>query len=124
MLISLTAALAVYAVYWAIVCRRHRVPVSLWAGTLDGLKLRSGANGWLRILICWTLAFVVYALVIEDSGELFTWYWLEECLLKGDWIGVLLIATLLTLCERYLAMKRLARLESYYPETSTELASS
>lgn len=124
MLISLTAALVVYAVYWAVVCRRHRVPVSLWAGTSNGLKLRSGTKGWLRIFTGWTLAFVAYALVIEDSGELFTWYWLEECLLKGDWIGVLLIATMLTLCERYLAMKRLVKIESHSPETSTEPVSS
>ena len=110
MLISFAIALAVHAIYWLVVYRTHRVTPTFWARSEGELRLRTTGPAWRRIFTAWILAFVAYAFVIEDSGEPFTWYWLQECLLKGDWIAVLIIATLLTLCEHYLARKRLAHL--------------
>ena len=55
----------------------------------------------------WLLAFLVFVFAIEDSGTPFTWYWVQECLLKGDWIPTLLFSTVLAACEGHFVRRRL-----------------
>ena len=58
--------------------------------------------GWpryLRSVGVWIATLTVYAFVAETSGTWFTWEWLVECLLKGDWVFVALASPILAACE-------------------------
>ena len=107
MIISLSGAILVYILYWVIICHFHKVRLTLWARTNAEYRLKEGGIGFLRLYAGWFLAFTVYAFVVEDCGEFFTWYWLQECLLGGDWVGVLIGLFILTFAEWYRARKHL-----------------
>lgn len=107
MLLSAVAGLIVYFLYWWIVYRRHGVPVGFLKTVPAQSSLRSGMTGLVRTYGAWALALTVYAFGIEDSGSPFTRYWLQESIMKanwaGDWIGIAVVAGLLTAGESYRA---------------------
>ncbi len=109
MILSRGAALAVYGIYWWMMNRRHRVGTTIWARSPAESRLRVGALGFRRLFVSWVMAFTVYAFIIEEDGVPFTYYWLQECILKWDWIGVTVIAFALSLAEGVLAKLRLER---------------
>ena len=107
MLLSAFAGLIVYFLFWWIVYRRHGVPFSFLQKVPAQSQLRLGIVGFARVYGAWALALTVYAFGIEDSGRPFTRYWLQESIMKanwlGDWIGVAVIAALLSFGDTYRA---------------------
>ncbi len=109
MFLSIGAALLVYSVYWFWLSRICRVRYTPWPRAFSELRIRAGRSGYLRLSVGWAIAFLVYAFSIEDSGVPLTWYWLQECLLGGDWIGVVIASQILTFGEWIRATNRLPK---------------
>ncbi len=107
MVISLSGAILIYILYWVLICHHHNVRLTWWSRTIAEYRLREGGIGFLRLIVGWSIAFAVYAFAVEDSGAAFTWHWLQECLLGGDWIGVLVGSCILAFAEWYRARKHL-----------------
>ena len=103
MLIAFFLGLVVYALYWITWRHRFKVPPFGWRWSRTDRSLRQGPRGIARVFFGWVLAFVTYAMVIEDEGIPFTLHWWQETLLAGDWIGVILFATVMTFAESYRA---------------------
>ncbi len=106
MLIAFSIGLVTYLIYWRIWKRILEVPTRSWTWSKEERRVRTGRQGIARVFGGWLLAFVIYALVIEDSGVPFSAYWWQETLFAGDWIGVLLFSLLMTFAEWHRASQQ------------------
>lgn len=97
--LSLCAGLLCYVVFWTMVTRHHNVRLTWWARSADERQLRSGAGGFLRLLLAWGIAFFVYAVVVESYGVPLSRAWWRESIYGGDWIGVLISGSLFAVAE-------------------------
>ncbi len=73
---------------------------------LEHQSLRKGRSGYFRLVGAWCVALVGYAFIAETSGTPFTWNWVVECILGGDWIFVCIASPVLALGESLLHRRR------------------
>ena len=108
LLISLAVAMLTYVIYWSAISRRHGVRLTWWNRTAAECRLRSGRLGVGRLFLAWAVSLTVFAFAREDSRIPFTYSWLQECILKWDWIFVLIAASILAFAEWHHGKQRLA----------------
>lgn len=99
MLLSLLLGLTVYALYWKLWGWSRGKPTHLFRWKAFDRERRQKRAGIARIYFGWILVFFTYAIAIEDSGTPLSFYWWQETLLGGDWIGVLLFSAIMSFVE-------------------------